>query len=60
MNNEIIIIENQITYTAEYFIEDDTLTVILPNGELRINDLRGLTPEQAAKTHLQFYIKSKN
>ncbi|MGH1432783.1 MAG: hypothetical protein ACRBB4_16925 [Neptuniibacter sp.] len=55
MNEEITIEHKGITVTAEYSVIGDTLSVILPNGEFRTTELRGLDPELAAEPHLRSY-----
>ncbi len=59
MNEEIIIEYEGITYSAEYSVSGDSLTVYLPDGTSRRTELRGLKPESAARTHLMSYIKLK-
>nr|WP_146219665.1 hypothetical protein [Pseudomonas sp. RW407] len=44
------------TYSATYVQVDDDLIVCLPDGSERCTTLRGLNPEQAAKSHLRGYI----
>lgn len=55
--NEISIDHNGITYTAEFEVNGDELTVHLPNGESRTTVLRGMEPESAARPHLRSYAK---
>jgi len=57
MNEEISIDENGNTYKAEYVVDEDTLTVFLPDGSCRVTELRGLKPTSAAMVHLKSYIK---
>lgn len=45
-----------VTYTAEYLVNGNALTVFLPNGEHRTTFLTGgLAPESAAMPHLRSY-----
>lgn len=55
--NEISIDHNGITYTAEFEVNGDALTVYLPNGESRTTVLRGMEPESTAMPHLRSYAK---
>lgn len=55
MNEEITIEHNGVTFKAEYLVIGDTLSVYLPNGEVRTTELRGLDPELAALPHLKSY-----
>lgn len=55
MNEEITIEHNGIKFRAEYFVIGDTLSVYLPNGEVRTTELRGLDPKSAALPHLKSY-----
>ncbi|MBE9397066.1 hypothetical protein IOQ59_07295 [Pontibacterium sp. N1Y112] len=55
MDEEITIEHNGITVTAGYSVIGDTLSVYLPNGEIRTTELRGLEPELAALPHLKSY-----
>lgn len=57
MNEEFSVEHEEVTYTAEYSIYGDTLTVYLPDGSSIGTELRGLEPESAAKVHLRGYIK---
>ncbi|MDE1348374.1 hypothetical protein [Vibrio aestuarianus] len=41
--------------TVTYTVNEDTLEVYLPDGSSRSTELRGLSPESAAKTHLKVY-----
>lgn len=54
--DKISIDRNGTTYTAEFEVFGDTLTVFLPNGECRTTILRGLSPESAAMPHLVSYV----
>ncbi|WP_298722404.1 hypothetical protein [uncultured Oceanisphaera sp.] len=56
MNEEISIEVNGKKYTAEYFVNGDTLTVYLPDGDSRETELKGLSPASAARPHLISYI----
>lgn len=57
MNEEISYEYNGTVTKAEYSVNDDTLSVYMPNGEVRTTELRGLDPEIAAMTHLRSYVK---
>ena len=58
MSEEIIIEHNGVVTKAEYSVCEDTLSVYLPNGEVRTTDLRGLKPRIAALIHLKSYVNS--
>ncbi|QSX35347.1 hypothetical protein JYB87_09230 [Shewanella avicenniae] len=55
MNEEITIEFEGVTVTAEYSVFGDTLSVYLPNGEIRKTELRGLKPRSATLVHLRSY-----
>lgn len=57
MYNEYSIDFNEKVITAEYVIEDDIVTVYLPNGDIRETKLNGLKPESAVRVHLTAYAK---
>jgi hypothetical protein len=57
MNEEITIEYKGKQYSAEYYCDDDTVTVFLPNGQTRTTELRGLNPEAAARPHLMSYAR---
>jgi hypothetical protein len=58
--NEISLEVNGILYEASYEICGETLVVTLPDGSQKQSELRGLKPEQAAKTHLRSYAQKLN
>lgn len=58
MEEEITLEHEGETYSASYIQTGDELTVYLPDGSERSSDLRGLSPESAARTHLRGYIRS--
>lgn len=58
MEEEITVEFDGTEYSATYRVCGDTLTVYLPNGEHRETELRGLSPEGAARVHLRSYINS--
>lgn len=57
MNEEVTIEHNEKIYVAEYCIDNDLLTVYLPDGSIRQTELRGLIAHTAATVHLKSYIK---
>ena len=57
MNEEVSIEHEGKSYSAEYVINGDTLTIYLPDGNSISTELRGLKAEIAAKVHLRGYIK---
>lgn len=58
MYEEIEIEIDNITYTIEYYIDGDSLTIILPNGETRQTELRGLSINSAIRTRLAGYLRT--
>lgn len=58
MEDEVTIEHEGRQYAAPYLVSGDTLTVFLPNGEQRSTELRGLSPESAARQHLRSYVGS--
>ena len=60
MNNEITIGHQGEDYTAEYYSCGGSVTVILPNGNMRQTDLDGLILEDAVRHHLEVYISSQS
>ncbi|WP_283190662.1 hypothetical protein [Pseudomonas sp. PMCC200344] len=58
MEDEVTIEHEGTQYAAPYWVQGDTLTVFLPNGKQRSTELRGLSPESAARQHLRFYVGS--
>ena len=58
MNEEISLEHEGEEYIAEYFIHGDTLTVILPNGQNRSTELRGLNEVHATEVHLRAYFRT--
>tara|TARA_R110002167_G_scaffold98718_13_gene259445 strand:- start:782 stop:976 length:195 start_codon:yes stop_codon:yes gene_type:complete len=57
--DEVRIVVDGITYSAEYDIFDDTLVVYLPDGTTESTELKGLRPDAAARPHLLSYVKKK-
>ena len=57
MEEEITLEHEGETYSAIYIQVGDELTVYLPDGSQRSSELRGLSPESAARTHLRGYIR---
>lgn len=58
MEEEITLKHEGNSYSASYIQVGDELTVYLPDGSERHSELRGLSPESAATTHLRGYIRS--
>jgi hypothetical protein len=59
MEEEVTLEHEGKSYSASYIQVDDELTVYLPDGSLRHSELRGLSPESAARSHLRGYIRSQ-
>nr|AAG34726.1 unknown [Vibrio mimicus] len=55
MDENVSIEHNGEIITATYTVNGDTLEVYLPDGSSRSTELRGLSPESAAKIHLKVY-----
>ena len=58
MEDELTLDVDGVEYTATFTVFNDTLTVLLPDGNQRSTELRGLNPISAARTHLRYYIGS--
>lgn len=58
MNEEVTIEHNGKSVTASYSVIGDTLKVYLPDGSIRMTELRGLDCESAAELHLKAYLKN--
>ena len=57
MEDTVSVVVEEVEYSASYEVFGDTLVVTLPDGSQRQSELRGLSAESAAKTHLRGYIR---
>lgn len=57
MEDTVSVVVEGVEYSASYEVFGDPLVVTLPDGSHRQSELRGLSAESAAKTHLKWYIR---
>ncbi|MNO91879.1 hypothetical protein D3C76_834370 [compost metagenome] len=55
MQDTISVVVDRIEFNASYIVVGDKLIITLPDGSQRRTELRGLSPESAAKPHLRSY-----